>query len=320
MPITIWLIFFAIYSALLVLDLGILHREASVISVGRALRATLVWVVSALLFAALVYCLYEYKWFDAKVNISGAEALTQFVTGYMLEWSLSVDNIFVIALILSYMQIPVQHQYRVLFWGIVGAILLRGVLIAAGATLIHRFDWMFYVFGAVLIWSAIGMLRSEDEYKPEQSWIIRLVQRLLPVTDHLEGDRFLVTINQRRMATPLLVSLVFVDIADVVFAVDSIPAIFAVTQDSFIVFTSNAFAILGLRALYFAVAGLLAAFKYLKQTLVLVLALIGLKMIFHQQLQIPDSVSLGVIFGILAAGVIMSMIFSKSEKTQDSEK
>lgn len=317
MPVTIWFIFFAIYSVLLVLDLSILHREAEVISVGRALKATLMWVVVAMAFAALVYGLYEFKMFGMASNVSGADACIQFVTGYILEWSLSVDNIFVIAVILTYMQIPVKHQYRVLFWGIVGAILLRGVLIVAGATLIHRFDWMFYVFGAVLIWSAIGMLRADEEFKPEQSWMMRLVYRLLPVTDQLEGDRFVVNISHRRMATPLLVALVLVDVADVVFAVDSIPAIFAVTQDTFIVFTSNAFAILGLRALYFAVAGLLAAFKYLKHSLVLVLGLIGLKMIFHMHVKISDGTSLLLILGVLGLGVIVSVISKKPDNHEN---
>jgi tellurite resistance protein TerC len=317
MPLTIWIIFFAIYLVLLVLDLGVLHREAETISVSRALKMTAMWVVVALLFGALIYGLYEYTWFGAGATIGGADALVQFITGYVLEWSLSVDNIFVIAVILSYLSIPVQHQYRVLFWGIVGAIVLRGVLIIAGATLIHRFDWMFYVFGAVLIWSAIGLLKSDEEFEPDKSWMMRAIKAVIPVSNQVDGDRFVVVVNQKRLATPLLVALLFVDVADVVFAVDSIPAIFSVTQDTFIVFTSNAFAILGLRALYFAVAGLLAAFKYLKQSLVVVLGLIGLKMILHKWVLIPDAISLAVILGILGLGVIVSII---SDKRQTLEK
>ncbi|HEX2586440.1 MAG TPA: TerC/Alx family metal homeostasis membrane protein [Steroidobacteraceae bacterium] len=307
MPISVWATFFAIYAVLLVLDLGVLHRESEVMSVSRALLATLMWIVVALLFSGFVYCLYEFHWLGVESSIDGVNAFLQFITGYVLEWSLSVDNIFVIAIILSYMQIPVQYQYRVLFWGIVGAIALRGALIIAGSALIHNFDWMFYVFGAILIWSAISMFRTEEEFDPEQSKMMRLIRRLLPVTDTLSGDRFIVTVNRQRMATPLLVALLFVDIADVVFAVDSIPAIFAVTQDTFLVFTSNAFAILGLRALYFAVAGLLSLFKYLKTSLVIVLGFIGAKMLLHAHFKIPDGLSLAVILGVLTAGVLVSL-------------
>ena len=314
MPITPWLVFFAIYSALLVLDLGVLHRESSEISVARALRATLMWIVVALIFAGLVYALYEFKWFGITSSVGGIDAAIQFVTGYVLEWSLSIDNIFVIAVILSYMQIPLQYQYRVLFWGIVGAIALRGALIVAGASLIHSFDWMFYVFGLILLWSAIGMFISNDEFDPAGSRVMGILKRLLPMSDTLHGDRFIVTVQQRRMVTPLLVTLLFVDIADVVFAVDSIPAIFAVTQDTFLVFTSNAFAILGLRALYFAVAGLLSLFKYLKVSLVVVLGFIGIKMLLHRHLVIPDGISLCVILGVLAGGVILSLSSEKRGK------
>jgi len=315
MPITVWATFFTIYTVLLVLDLGVLHRESEVMSVPRALLATLMWIVVALLFSGFVYCLYEFHWLGVESSLNGVNAFLQFITGYVLEWSLSVDNIFVIAIILSYMQIPVQYQYRVLFWGIVGAIALRGALIIAGSALIHNFDWMFYVFGAILIWSAISMFKTEEEFDPEQSKMMRLIRRLLPVSDTLNGDRFIVTVNQKRMATPLLVALLFVDIADVVFAVDSIPAIFAVTQDTFLVFTSNAFAILGLRALYFAVAGLLSLFKYLKTSLVIVLGFIGAKMLLHAHFKIPDGLSLAVILGVLTAGVLVSLWSDKRNNT-----
>jgi tellurite resistance protein TerC len=319
MPITVWLISFAIYSVLLVLDLGVLHRESEVISVSRALTATLMWIVVALLFAGLVYCFYEFQWFGVVSEHGGLNAFLQFVTGYVLEWSLSVDNIFVIAVILSYMQIPAHYQYRVLFWGIVGAIVLRGALIVAGAALIHSFDWMFYVFGAILIWSAISMFRADQEFNPEQSKMMRFIRRIIPVSDALDGDRFISTVNQRRVATPLLVALLFVDVADVVFAVDSIPAIFAVTQDTFLVFTSNAFAILGLRALYFAVAGLLSLFKYLKTSLIIVLGFIGIKMLLHTHIKIPDGASLAVIFCVLAAGALMSIWSDKNRAHSDKD-
>ena len=315
MPITVWLIFFAIYSALLVLDLGVLHRESKEISVSSALYATLMWIVVATLFATLIFALYHYQWFGVETALTGQQALVQFITGYVLEWSLSVDNIFVIAVILGYMQIPLQYQYRVLFWGIVGAIVLRGLMIIAGAALIHSFDWMFYVFGLILLWSAIGMVRSDDKFDPASSSMMRIVKRLVPITDALHDDQFVVRVNQRRMATPLLLALLFVDLADVVFAVDSIPAVFAVTQDTFLVFTSNAFAILGLRALYFAVAGLLNLFKYLKTSLVIVLGFIGIKMLLHTLVKIPDILSLAIIIGVLFTGVMLSIWFDKDEKT-----
>lgn len=315
MPLTVWLIFFAIYAALLVLDLGVLHRESEVMSVARALTATLMWVVIALLFSGLVFSLYHFHWVEIGSTLTGQQALTQFITGYLLEWSLSVDNIFVIAVILAYMKIPMQFQYRVLFWGIVGAIVLRGALIIAGAALIHSFDWMFYVFGLILLWSAISMMRTQDEFDPDKSLMTRMLRRIIPINNSLQNDRFIVTVDQRRMATPLLVALLLVDVADVVFAVDSIPAVFAVTQDTFLVFTSNAFAILGLRALYFAVAGLLNLFKYLKASLIIVLGFIGIKMLLHTHVQISDAFSLLVIIGILSAGVVGSVLSNKYGKT-----
>jgi len=316
MPLIAWLIFFVIYSALLVLDLGLLHRESETISVPRALVATVIWIVVALLFAVLVYSEYQYQWFGLQSSLTGMDALLQFITGYVLEWSLSVDNLFVIAVILAYMQIPLQYQYRVLFWGIVGAIVLRGALIVAGASLIHRFDWMFYVFGAILLWSAIGMMKADEDFKPEDSWMMRMIKAIVPVSDQLHGERFVVSIDQRRVVTPLLLALLLVDVADVVFAVDSIPAIFAVTQDTFIVFTSNAFAILGLRALYFAVAGLLALFKYLKHSLMVVLGFIGIKMMLHAYVAIPDGIALLVVLGMLTTGVIVSVVSEKGENTR----
>lgn len=315
MPLLVWVGFFTIYLLLLGLDLGVLHREARVLSVHQALGWTLVWILVALGFGGLVYGLYEYQWFGRGgflAGVSGHDAMVQYITGYVLEWSLSVDNIFVIAIIFTYMRVPVVYQYRVLFWGIVGAIVLRGAMIAAGAALIHAFDWMFYVFGAILVLSAARMLKSEDEeYDPGKSVLVRVARRVYPITDTLDGERFFTRIDGRRAATPLFVTLLFVDLADVVFAVDSIPAIFAVTQDPFIVFTSNAFAILGLRSLYFAVAGLMALFKYLKISLVFILGFVGIKMLLHHHVQIPNGLSLLVILSCLLTGVLASVWSSR---------
>jgi tellurite resistance protein TerC len=237
------------------------------------------------------------------------------VTGYLLEWSLSVDNIFVIAIIFTFMKIPPQFQYRVLFWGIVGAIVLRGAMIAMGAALIHAFDWTFYLFGAILLYSAARMLRSEeDQFDPSKSVLVRLARRVYPVTDKLDGERFFTRVDGARAATPLFVTLLLVDFADVVFAVDSIPAIFAVTQEPFIVFTSNAFAILGLRSLYFAIAGLMMMFKYIKFSLIFILGFVGVKMLLHHHLDIPHAISLGVIVGFLAIGIVASLWSTRREQ------
>lgn len=307
--ILVWLGFFVIFIGVLTLDLGVLHRESRVLSVRQALLWTLVWIAVALSFGLLIYLLYEYRWLGWPVAFgNGREALIQYVTGYLLEWSLSVDNIFVIALIFNFMKIPVAFQYRVLFWGIVGAIALRGAMIAVGSALIHSFDWMFYVFGGILLVSAARMLRSDEaEYDPGKSILIRIARRVYPVTDRLEGDRFFIRVEGKRAATPLFVTLLFVDFADVVFAVDSIPAIFAVTQDSFIVFTSNAFAILGLRSLYFAIAGLMAMFRYLKISLVFILAFIAIKLMLVHHVAIPNLASLLVIVAMLSVGVLASL-------------
>jgi TerC family integral membrane protein len=314
----VWLCFFAIFIGVLALDLGVLHRESRTMHVRQALGWTLVWIIVALSFSALVYGVYEHHWFGWRGGSedapNGSEAAIQFITGYLLEWSLSVDNIFVIAIIFTYMKIPAQFQYRVLFWGIVGAILLRGAMIAMGAALIHAFDWMFYVFGAILLYSAWRMLGHEDQFNPDKSMLVRLARRVYPVHDQLDGERFFTVVNGARAATPLFVTLLLVDFADVVFAVDSIPAIFAVTQEPFIVFTSNAFAILGLRSLYFAIAGMMMMFKYIKFSLIFILGFVGIKMMLHHHLEIPHSISLGVIVGFLAIGILASLWSTRRER------
>jgi tellurite resistance protein TerC len=311
----VWVCFIALFLGLLFLDLSVLHRESAELSVKQALFWTAVWVTVAMSFAAVVYGLYEYRWLDFEPGqgvTDGTDAVVQYVTGYLLEWSLSVDNIFVIALIFSYLKIPTQYQYRVLFWGIVGAIVLRGMMIAAGTTLLQRFDWMFYVFGAILLLSALRMLRSgEDVHDVGNSFPARLVRRFVPVTPELERARFFVRREGRLYATPLFVALVMVELTDVVFAVDSIPAILAVTRDPFLVFSSNAFAILGLRSLYFAVAGLMAMFRYLRYSLVLILAFVGMKMLLVSHYHVPNLVSLGIILGTLAAGMLASIVATR---------
>jgi tellurite resistance protein TerC len=313
----VWGGFLALFLALLILDLSVLHRESAELSVRQALFWTAVWVCVAMSFTFVIYGLYEHRWLGFTPGpgvANGADAVIQFITGYLLEWSLSVDNIFVIALIFSYLKIPTRFQYRVLFWGIVGAIVLRGLMIAAGTTLLHHFDWMFYVFGGILLLSALRMLRSDEgEHDVGNSFPARLVRRLIPVTDQIERARFFERIGGKLYATPLFVALVMVELTDVVFAVDSIPAILAVTRDPFLVFTSNAFAILGLRSLYFAVAGLMAMFRYLRYSLVAILAFVGMKMLLVGSYHVPNLISLGIILGTLGVGIVASIWATRRE-------
>jgi len=313
----VWGAFLALFLALLILDLSVLHRESAELSVRQALFWTGVWVCVAMSFTFVVYGLYEHRWLDFTPGPGvegGADAVVQFITGYLLEWSLSVDNIFVIALIFTYLKIPAHFQYRVLFWGIVGAIVLRGLMIAAGTTLLHHFDWMFYVFGGILLLSALRMLRSDDGgHDVGNSFPARLVRRFIPVTDKIERARFFERIGGKLYATPLFVALVMVELTDVVFAVDSIPAILAVTRDPFLVFTSNAFAILGLRSLYFAVAGLMAMFRYLRYSLVAILAFVGMKMLLVGIFHVPNLISLAIILGTLGIGILASIWATKRE-------
>jgi tellurite resistance protein TerC len=311
LDVVVWAGFLGFVLGLLALDLGIFHREVRAIRSGEALAWAGFYVSLALAFNVLVYFLYENNWLGVGVTVGhpldGKTAALQFLTGYLLEQSLSLDNVFVIALIFSYFRIPLAYQHRVLFWGILGALVMRGIMIALGSALIARFDWVVYVFGGILILTAARMLISgEEEPEPEKNWLIRLARRVYPVAPDLHGERFFVDVAGRRAATPLFLVLLMVESSDVLFAVDSIPAIFAVTQDPFLVFTSNVFAILGLRNLYFAIAPLLGKFKYLKTALVFILAFVGVKMLLSHTMPIPTLWSLSMIIGILAVGVLAS--------------
>ena len=316
--IAVWAGFLAFVLGLLALDLGVFHREVRAIRTGEALAWAAFYVTLALAFNVLVFFLYERNWLGVGISVGhpldGRTAALQFMTGYLLEQSLSLDNVFVIALIFSYFRVPLAYQHRVLFWGILGALVMRGAMIGLGAALITRFDWVIYVFGGILILTAVRMLLAgNEEPDPEKSPVIRLARRIYPVTPELHGERFFVQLNGARAATPLFLVLLMVESSDVLFAVDSIPAIFAVTQDPFLVFTSNVFAILGLRNLYFAIAPLLNRFKYLKQSLVFILAFVGVKMILAHTQPIPTITSLSVIIGILGVGILASALAASRE-------
>ncbi|MBU0610655.1 MAG: TerC family protein [Armatimonadetes bacterium] len=298
----LWVIFGAIVGVMLVLDLGVFHRKGREESLRSAGVWTIVWVALALGFNAGVYA------------FKGPQAGLEFVTGYLVEWSLSMDNVFVFALLFSFFCVPKEYQHRVLFWGILGAIVMRLSFILLGAALLERFHWVIYIFGAIVLVAGIRMFRHKDEeIHPDRNPVLRLACRHLRVTPGFAGDRFFVRENGAWLATPLFLVLLVVEATDVVFAVDSVPAIFAITRDPFIVFTSNVFAILGLRALYFLLAGVIGMFHYLTKGLSFVLCFIGVKMLITDLLHIPTAVSLGVVVLILGGSVVLSLLFPQAE-------
>ncbi|HEY1269587.1 MAG TPA: TerC family protein [Candidatus Binatia bacterium] len=299
----LWIGFNLFVLAMLAVDLGVFHRKAHEVSVREALTWSGVWISLALLFNLGIY------------HFWGSEKALEFLAGYLIEKSLSVDNIFVFLMIFSYFDVPARYQHRVLFWGILGALVMRAIFIAAGAALLSAFHWIIYVFGGFLIITGIKMLFAGDEkLEPEKNPAVRLLRRIMHVTSDYHGQRFTVRRDGRLYATPLLLVLVVVETTDVIFAVDSIPAIFAVTMDPFIVYTSNVFAILGLRALYFLLAGIMHMFRYLKVGLAFVLCFVGIKMLLVDLYKIPIGVSLGIVAGILAVSILFSLPFTLRSK------
>lgn len=315
----LWIVFLVIVFILLALDLGVFHKNPHSISTREALGWTAVWVSLAFLFSIVVYFAYEDGWVANPEDLDGKEAILEYITGYLIEQSLSMDNIFVIAVIFAYFKIPKLYQHRVLFWGILGALVFRGFMIGVGTVLIQRFDWVIYIFGALLLYSAYRMLfASEEGVHPDQNPVIKIVRRVFPVTDSFHEDHFFVKHGNVRAATPLFVALMVVETTDVMFALDSIPAIFAITRDPFIVFTSNIFAIMGLRSLYFVLAAILDKFKYLKYSLVFVLGFVGVKMLISNYYHIPSWISLVVIVVALSIGIAVS--WSSFKENQAAEK
>jgi len=319
-----WIGFIVFIGVLLAIDLGAFHKQDQEPSSLDALRMTLIWVAVALAFSGFIYGAYQHHWLgigrDALgiVQTDGKSAMLDFITGYLIEYSLSLDNIFVIALVFAYFKIPGKYQHRVLFWGILGAIVMRAGMILAGTAMVRAFDWMLYFFGAFLLFTAVKMLRnSDEEIHPDQSLLVRLLRKLFPVSTAMDGNHFITRLpDGRKAVTLLLVTLVVVENTDVLFAVDSIPAIFAVTCDPFIVFTSNIFAILGLRSLYFALNAILKRFHLLKFSIVFILAFVGAKMLVSKWIHITSMASLIVIFVALVLGIAMSFLFPpKSEST-----
>jgi tellurite resistance protein TerC len=346
----IWIAFIAFVLLMLALDLGVFHRHAHVVSVKEALAWSAVWLAMGLSFAVFVYFAYDGQWFGLGTMVDPVDGLTnggalateKYLTGYVVEKSLSVDNIFVIAMIFSFFAVPPLYQHRVLFWGILGALLLRGAMIGVGAKLIAEFHWILYLFAVFLIVTAIKMLLLKtDQTDPNRNIVVRWTRRLFPVTARFHGEHFVVragapasyesevpgapsvadeVVDRARpgtlLLTPLALALVMVETTDLIFAVDSIPAIFAITGDPFLVFTSNVFALLGLRSLYFALAGMVKKFRYLKVSLALVLMLVGIKMLLAEWLKVAlgrhfNLYLLTVILAILAAGVVASLLVER---------
>jgi tellurite resistance protein TerC len=303
-----WVGFNVFVLAMLALDLFVLHKDAHAVRFREAIRWAIIWVLLAVIFGAGV-------WY-----FQGAEQGLAFFTGYLIEEALSVDNIFVFVLVFSYFRVPPQYQHRVLFWGVLGALVMRGIMIAVGAALIARFHWIIYVFGAFLVVTGIRMaFHDESDIEPESNPVLRLVRRLIPIAPHYDGQKFFTRDARtgRRFATPLLVVLVIIETTDLVFALDSIPAIFSVTRDPFIVYTSNIFAILGLRTLYFLLAGIIHRFHYLKIGLSVVLVFIGVKMLVEHWIEIPIAASLGIVAAVLGASVVASLIWPSEAKKHD---
>ncbi|NUO80197.1 TerC family protein [candidate division KSB1 bacterium] len=297
-----WIGFNVFVLAMLALDLGVFHRKAHEVKIKEALIWSGVWIALALVFN---YGLYLWR---------GPQTALEFLTGYLIEKSLSVDNIFVFIMIFAYFKVPAVYQHKILFWGILGALVMRAIFIATGVTLIEKFHWVIYVFGAFLIITGIKMAVQKDkEIHPEKNPVLKLFRRFMPVSTQYVGDKFFIKQQDRRFATPLFVVLLLIETTDVIFAVDSIPAILAITTDPFIVYTSNVFAILGLRALYFALAGIMQLFHYLAYGLSAILVFVGAKMMLVDFYKLPIGIALGVVAGILTLSIAASLLYPKTE-------
>jgi tellurite resistance protein TerC len=302
-----WIAFGAFVLLLLALDLGVFHRRAEKVNVKQALLWSAFFISLAVAFNLGIYFIY------------GGDKALEFMTGYLIEQSLSVDNLFVFAVVFSYFAIPPKYQHRILFWGILGALFMRATMIGVGTALIDRFHWLIYVFGAFLIYTGIKLaLRGEEPIEPEKNLVIRLARKVIPILPRHPGGEFFVRQNGKRYATPLFLALLVIEVSDLIFAVDSIPAIFAITTDPFVVYTSNVFAILGLRSLYFALAAILTLFHYLKYGLSVVLVFVGVKMVGSPFFHIPIGIALGVVAGILLLSVVASWLWPPKEVSPDA--
>ncbi|MCT4560348.1 MAG: TerC family protein [Crocinitomicaceae bacterium] len=312
----IWLVFLLIVFGLLALDLGVFNKGYHQVSMKESLKWTGIWVALALLFGGAVYFIYEHNWFGVNHHgASPAQAMLDYYAGYLIEESLSLDNIFVIALVFKFFKVEQKYQHNILFWGIIGAVVFRLIMILLGTAFVRQFEWSTYVFGIILVYSALKMLKEEDEESDFKDTIgVRLVSKMFKINWNIKDGRYFIRENGKRVATSFFVALIVVEFSDILFAVDSIPAIFAITTDPFIVFTSNIFAILGLRNMYFFLANMLDRFHYMKFSLIAVLMFVGIKMLLVHYLHIPTSISLIVIVLLLASGIVYSLIASSHQE------
>ena len=311
----VWIIFIAVIIVFLALDLGIFHKKDHVIRSKEAGIWTAIWVVIALSFSGVIYWLFSNQLIANPTGLTPNYAVLKYVTGYLIELSLSVDNVFVIAVIFATFKIPPIYQHRVLFWGILGAIVFRALMILFGVALITRFEWVIYVFGVFLLYTAFKLLRGkENQFDPKKSWVFGQIKKIYPITDTIQGHDFFVKRMGVNAATPLFVALIVIELTDILFALDSIPAILAITADPFIVFSSNILAILGLRSMYFLVSRMLSKFRFINYSLVVILAFVGLKMLFSHHIEVEEWVSLSVISFSLIGGIVASLAIPEKSK------
>lgn len=313
----VWIFFLIAVMLILALDLGVFNKNPHIISTKEASKWTLIWVTMSFLFSGVIYWLYTTDYIANPDNLKPAVASMKFITGYLIELSLSIDNIFVIAIIFASFKIPQKYQHRVLFWGILGAIVFRGLMIFFGVMLINKFTWMTYLFGAFLIFTALKMLFSgeDEDFQPKDSFVYKTLGKIIPMTSEMSGEKFFIsTKTAKKAATPLFVALIVIEVMDVLFAIDSVPAILAITSDPFLVFSSNIFAILGLRSMYFFLANMLAKFSFLEYSLIAILTFVGLKMILHDFIHVPEWASLAFIAFALLVGILVSLKYGKTEE------
>jgi len=316
----VWILFIALITLFLALDLGVFHKNDHVIKTKEAGIWTAIWITVALSFSGVIYWLFSNGLVDNPTQLTPDNAVLKYITGYLIELSLSIDNVFVIAVVFSAFKIPAIYQHRVLFWGILGAIVFRGLMILFGVALITRFDWIIYVFGVFLLYTAFKMLKGDaHEFEPKKSFVFKQIKKVYPITSSMHGHDFFIKRMGVTAATPLFVALIIIELTDVLFALDSIPAILAITADPFIVFSSNILAILGLRSMYFLISRMLEKFRYINYSLVIILAFVGLKMLFSHYVELPEWVSLTVISVALLGGVLSSLMIPDKTMDEPSE-
>ena len=315
----VWILFLTAIFIFLALDLGVFNKNPHVISTKEASMWTGIWITLSFAFSGVVYWLYKEGLVNNPDHLKPIGACMKYLSGYLIELSLSIDNIFVIAVIFSSFKIPQKFQHRVLFWGILGAILFRGLMIFFGVMLINKFSWTTYIFGGFLLFTAAKMLftNEEDQFNPRESLVYRTIGKIIPITEEIKSQKFFLTINRKRHASPLFVALMIIEVMDVIFAIDSVPAILAVTSDPFLVFSSNIFAILGLRSMYFFLSNMLEKFSYLEYSLIAILTFVGIKMILTHHYKFPEWVSLGFIAVALGVGILVSISTSKNEDFEE---